>query len=152
MKQFLSIVLESFEMSSAIYSVDCPQWNKQARITTEHNPKYHQFDNGIPKSISRQRVFTRSGTNITNSGTEYREQSPFFESFEQSERARRSLGSNSPEPISLGRKQFERSGIQLIGHFDFTSIWNNEVIQDEKQCGEVYLRNRAPNIQSMRYR
>lgn len=138
-------------MSSAIYSVDRPQWNKQARITTEQT-KHHKFDNGIPKSISRQRVFTRSGTNNTNTGIEYREQSPFFESFEQSERARRSLGSNSPESLSLGRKQFERSGIQLIGHFDFTTIWNNEVVPEEKQCGEVFLRNRAPNIQSMRYR
>lgn len=139
-------------MSSAIYSVDCPLWHKETRITTEQKPKHNQFDNGIPKSISRQRVFNRSGTKHTDIGNKYRDQSPFFEQFEQSERARRSLGSNSPESISLGRKQFERSGIQLIGRFDFTTIWNNEVVPEEKQCGEVFLRDRAPNIQSMRYR
>lgn len=143
-------------MSSAIYSVDCPLWQKQSRIiTTEHKSKQHQFDNGIPKSISRQRVFNSRGTNNTDIGNQYREQSPFFESFEQSERARRSLGSNSPEFIAntITRKQFETCGIQFIGHFDNSRLWNNEqVVPEEKQCGEVYLRDKAPNIQSMRYR
>lgn len=139
-------------MSSPIASVNCPKWHKQSRITIDNTSKHNQFDNGIPKPISRQRVFNRVGTNNTDTGYKYTEQSPFVESFEQSERARRSLGSNSPESITLGRKQFERSGIRFIGQFDFTTIWNNEVIPDEKQCGQVFIRNRAPNIQSMRYR